>query len=291
MLLVQIHLHIWPMLTLKPIFRGHPFPDLAHSDIWRAVAKRSEICAQIVLGANRKLSAASSNQSMHLTWVDLETHNSRSSIFVNNFIDWATDQTGSAGRAQNGLKKADLRKVRPFLVLKYQLLRFGGSLTPNPSKLGVGIGFPMQTKMLNISKTVTGSAIVCMGANRKPYAASSKQSLYFTCVDLETHNSRSFIFEKTSLTGPQTKRKVPEVPNMAQKTRICVMYALLGSRNLNRYDLGSPTPKTLKLGGRNRVSHANENVDYLGNGNSQRHSLYEEQLGNHRPRVQIRDYL
>jgi len=46
---------------LKPIFQGHPFPDLAHSDKWRDVAKRSEISANLVFGANRKPNAASVN--------------------------------------------------------------------------------------------------------------------------------------------------------------------------------------------------------------------------------------
>jgi len=80
------------------------------------VAKRSEISANIVWAANRKPYAASANQSLHLTWVDLETHNSRPSIFVNNFLDRATDQTESARSAHNGSKDADLHKVRPFGV-------------------------------------------------------------------------------------------------------------------------------------------------------------------------------
>jgi len=48
------------------------------------MAKRSEISAHIVWGANRKPYAASSNPSLLLTSVDLETYNSRSSIFGNN---------------------------------------------------------------------------------------------------------------------------------------------------------------------------------------------------------------
>ncbi len=44
--------------------------------------------------------------------------------------------------------------------------------------------------------------------------------------------------ETASLTGPQTKRKVLEVPKMAQKMRICIRYARFGLRNFNRYDLG-----------------------------------------------------
>jgi len=87
-----------------------------HIDKWRIVAKRSEINAHIVWGTNRKPYAASSNQSLYLTWVDLETHNSRSSIFEKNSLDRATDQTESARSAQNGSKDADLRKVRPFGV-------------------------------------------------------------------------------------------------------------------------------------------------------------------------------
>jgi len=39
-----------------------------------------------------------------------------------------------------------------------------GCFTPKPQKLGVSIGFPMQMKMMNISKTVLDSAIVCMGS-------------------------------------------------------------------------------------------------------------------------------
>jgi len=113
MLRVQLRVYISHELTLKPIFQGHPFPDLAHSDKWRVVVKRSEISAHIVWGANRKPYAASSNQSLHLNWVDLETHNSRSSIFVQkNFLNRATDQTESARSAQNGSKDADLHKVR-----------------------------------------------------------------------------------------------------------------------------------------------------------------------------------
>jgi len=47
---------------------------------------------------------------------------------------------------------------------------------------------------VNISKTVSDSAIVCMGKNRKPYAASSNPSLLLTSVDLDTYNSRSSVF-------------------------------------------------------------------------------------------------
>jgi len=115
MLRVQIRVYISPELTLKPIFQGHPFPDLAHSDKWRVVAKRSEISAHSVRGANRKPYAASSNQSLYSTWVDLETHNSRSSI-QKKLLDRATDQTESARSAHNGSKDADLCKVCPFVV-------------------------------------------------------------------------------------------------------------------------------------------------------------------------------
>ncbi len=80
MLRVQIRLYIWPMLTLKPIIQGHPFSDTAHSNKWRVVAKRSEIGVHIVWGANRKPYAASSNPSLDLICVDLESYKSRSSI-------------------------------------------------------------------------------------------------------------------------------------------------------------------------------------------------------------------
>jgi len=80
------------------------------------------------------------------------------------------------------------------ICVRYALLGFRnlnhydlGSFSPKPPKLGVGIGFPMQTKMLNFSKTVTDSAIVCIGANRKPHAASSDPCLHLICVDLETN--------------------------------------------------------------------------------------------------------
>jgi len=43
MLRVQIRVFISPELTLKPTFQGHPFPDLAHSDKWRVVAKRQRL--------------------------------------------------------------------------------------------------------------------------------------------------------------------------------------------------------------------------------------------------------
>jgi len=99
------------MLTLKPIIQGHQFSDIAHGDKWRAAAKRSEISAHILWGANRKPYAASSNPSLHLTCVDLETQNSRSSMFVSNFLDRATDQTECARSAQNGSKDADSRTV------------------------------------------------------------------------------------------------------------------------------------------------------------------------------------
>jgi len=63
-----------------------------------------------------KLYAASSNQSLYFTWVDLETHNSRSSLFEKNFLQRATDLTESARSAHNGSKDAELRMVRPFRV-------------------------------------------------------------------------------------------------------------------------------------------------------------------------------
>jgi len=84
------------------------------SDKWRVVAKQFEISAHIVWGATRKPYAASSNQPLYLTWVDLETHNSRSSILEKNFLDRATDQTESARSAHNGSKDAISRREVPF---------------------------------------------------------------------------------------------------------------------------------------------------------------------------------
>ena len=63
------------MLTLKLIIQGHPSTDIAHSNKWRVAANWSEISAHIVLGANRKPYAASSNPFLLLTSVDLETYN------------------------------------------------------------------------------------------------------------------------------------------------------------------------------------------------------------------------
>jgi len=125
MLRFQIRLYILPVLTLKHTNRDNPFSDTAHSDKWHVVAKRSEISAHIVLRANRKPYTASSNQSLHLTCVDLETHNSRSSIFVNNFLDRATDQTENARSAQNGSKDPDLRMVRPSVFRNFNRYDLG----------------------------------------------------------------------------------------------------------------------------------------------------------------------
>jgi len=132
MLRVQISLYISPVLTLKPKIQGHPFSDTAHSDKWCFVPKRSEICAHNVCGAKRQPYAVSSNKSLHLTCVDLETHNSRSSIFVNNFLDRATDQTESARSARNGSKVADLRMVRPLRFRSFN--RYDLGLLPPPKK-------------------------------------------------------------------------------------------------------------------------------------------------------------
>ena len=69
-----------------------------------------------------------------------------------NFLDRATDQTESARSAQYGSNDADKREVRPFWGLEISTVTIWGSFTPKTPKLGFGIGFPMQTKMLNISK-------------------------------------------------------------------------------------------------------------------------------------------
>jgi len=73
-----------------------------------------------------------------------------------------------------------------------------GCFTSKPHKFGVGIGFSMQMKMLNISKTVTDSVIVCMGASWNPYAASSDPALHITLDDLEPNISRSSVFRNNA---------------------------------------------------------------------------------------------
>jgi len=52
---------------------------------------------------------------------------------------------------------------------------------------------------------------------------------------------------------------------MAQNTRIRVHMNPLGVTILRLNFLGGSTPKTPEMWGRNRVSHANENAEYLEN--------------------------
>jgi len=52
MLRVQIRLYIWPVLTLKPIFQGHPFSETTVNGMLIFVAKRSEISVNVCMGAN-----------------------------------------------------------------------------------------------------------------------------------------------------------------------------------------------------------------------------------------------
>jgi hypothetical protein len=53
---------------------------------------------------------------------------------------------------------------------------------------------------------------------------------------------------------------------MAQQMWFRVRYALLGVNFSNVMFLGAFYPKNPKVRGRNRVFHANENVEYLKNG-------------------------
>ena len=81
MLRVQIRLYIWPVLTLKPIFQGHPFLETTVNGMFIFVAKRSEISANVCMGANRNPYPVSSNPPWHFTLVDFEHKIWRSLVF------------------------------------------------------------------------------------------------------------------------------------------------------------------------------------------------------------------
>jgi len=186
MLRVQICFYFRPQLTLKPIIQGHPFFDIVHSDKWRVVAKRSELSALIVWGANREPYAASSTPSLLLTSVDLESYNSRSSIFGNN-DKWRV----VAKRSEIGAHIVWGANRKPYAA------------SSNPSLLLTPIDletynswssiFGNNDKWRVVAEQSEISAHIAWGANRKPYAASSNSSLFLTSVDLDTYNSRSSV--------------------------------------------------------------------------------------------------
>jgi len=120
-----------------------------------------------------------------------------------NFRQKDPDQTESASSAHNGSKIANLRKLRPSGVYKSQPLRFRGLLPQNPPKSGLGIRFPMQVKMLNISKTVPDSAIVCMVSKKETTSCKFKSvfsfdlsrpwNLHFKVIRFQTYSAHRYM--------------------------------------------------------------------------------------------------
>jgi len=207
MLRVQIRLYFWPRLTLKPIIQGTPFSDIAHSDKWRVVAEWSESSAHIVWEADRKPYAASLNPSLLLTSVDLETHNSRSSIFGNN-DSWRVVATRS--------------EMSGHIVWRANWKPWAGGLNPSSLSTPVDLetyyqGHPFSEKKYKwrvVAWRSEISAHIVSGANWKPYAASSDMSLLLTSIDLETYISRysglgHFALWKMACCGLTVRRRCP----------------------------------------------------------------------------------
>jgi hypothetical protein len=91
------------------------------------------------------------------------------------FSNARADQTRRSRRAQNGSKYADPRTHSAFWGQNFLPQRFGGLLAPKPPKMGPRIGFSMQMKMLNISKTVGDRNMILSANPTKSGVANSRQ--------------------------------------------------------------------------------------------------------------------
>jgi len=165
-------------------------PQISRSSVfrWRVVTKRSEISFHIVWEANGKPYAASSNQPLHLTSIDLEAHVSRSSVFgnsdkwrvvakrseISDHIIWGANRKPYAASSKTSLHLTSV------------------DLETHISKSSV---LGNNDKWHVVAKRSDISAYIVWGANIKPYPPSSNSSLHLTCVDLETRISRSSVFK------------------------------------------------------------------------------------------------
>jgi len=143
------------------------------------------------------------------------------------FLDRATDQTESARSAQSGSKDAILRMVNLW-GFKCSAVTIWGCFTPKNPKLGVGLGFPMQMKMLKISKTVTGSAIVCLRSKQETICSKIKSVL---TIDLCFKVIR-FQTSRTAINHSCEKRWPQELKT--SKTRFVLSKWKKAFRNVNR---------------------------------------------------------
>jgi len=105
------------------------------------------------------------------------------------FIFYSPTRAQTKRGGQHKCKMAHNTRIRENTYLL-------GSLLPlKTPKIWYRNRVSMQMKILNISKTVTDSAIVCLDSKYEPLRCEFKQSLHLTCVDLETYISRSSVLE------------------------------------------------------------------------------------------------